>query len=118
MDRALGYEANYAGTSFLTPDKLGEVPVRFEAWSNMTADRNPGACAGNGSHTTMITILFRRKRWPLVSEGIFVDYQTTREQGELAQGDEVPRLCLCRQLGQASCSSDCPMSRWNRRRRR
>ena len=25
LDRALGYEANYAGTSFATPDKLGEL---------------------------------------------------------------------------------------------
>ena len=27
LDRALGYEANYAGTSFLTPDKLGKFRV-------------------------------------------------------------------------------------------
>ena len=25
LDRALGYEANYAGTSFATPDKLGTL---------------------------------------------------------------------------------------------
>ena len=31
LDRALGYEANYAGTSFLTTDKLGQVRVRLEA---------------------------------------------------------------------------------------
>ena len=24
LDRALGYEANYAGTSYITPDKMGK----------------------------------------------------------------------------------------------
>ena len=28
LDRALGYEANYAGTSFATPDKLGLAALR------------------------------------------------------------------------------------------
>src|SRR2546422_11700029 len=27
LDRAMGYEANFAGTSFLTPDKLGKFRV-------------------------------------------------------------------------------------------
>ena len=31
LDRALGYEANFAGTSFLTPEKLGKFRVGSEA---------------------------------------------------------------------------------------
>src|SRR5207245_10275641 len=38
LDRALGYEANYAGTSFLTPDKLGKFRVGSEI-VNVFGDR-------------------------------------------------------------------------------
>src|SRR5207245_4804612 len=38
LDRALGYEANYAGTSFLTTDKLGKERVGSEI-INVTGDR-------------------------------------------------------------------------------
>ena len=31
LDRALGYEANYAGTSFLTTDKMGKFRVGSDA---------------------------------------------------------------------------------------
>ena len=48
LDRALGYEANYAGTSFLTTDKLG----KFEFGSkmvNILADKTqPGGMATCG----------------------------------------------------------------------
>src|SRR6185295_3290726 len=79
LDRALGYEANYAGTSFLTTDKLG----KFEFGSkmvNMTADKTQehgmATCGydDDGVKTT---------RWPLIKNGVFVDYQTTRDQAHL-----------------------------------
>jgi len=38
LDRALGYEANYAGTSFMTPDKLGKLKYGSDL-INLTADR-------------------------------------------------------------------------------
>src|SRR5208337_5605520 len=38
LDRALGYEANFAGTSFLTPDKLGKFRVGSEI-VNVNGDR-------------------------------------------------------------------------------
>jgi TldD protein len=79
LDRALGYEANYAGTSFLTTDKLG----KFEFGSKLvtivadkTQDRGIATCGydDDGVKTT---------RWPLIKEGMFVDYQTTRDQAHL-----------------------------------
>jgi TldD protein len=79
LDRALGYEANYAGTSFLTTDKLG----KFELGSkivNIVADKTQehamATCGydDDGVKTT---------RWPLVKNGLFVDYQTTRDQAHL-----------------------------------
>jgi TldD protein len=79
LDRALGYEANFAGTSFLTTDKLG----KFEFGSkmvNITADKTQehamATCGydDDGVKTT---------RWPLIKDGVFVDYQTTRDQAHL-----------------------------------
>jgi TldD protein len=79
LDRALGYEANFAGTSFLTTDKLGT----FEFGSkmvNIVADKTQehamATCGydDDGVKTT---------RWPLIKEGVFVDYQTTRDQAHL-----------------------------------
>ncbi|MCB1020305.1 MAG: TldD/PmbA family protein [Acidobacteria bacterium] len=82
LDRALGYEANYAGTSFLTPDKLGKFRYGSK-WVNMVADRTqPHGLA---------TVAYDddgapAERWPLIQEGVFVDYQTTREQAGLVEG--------------------------------
>ena len=79
LDRALGYEANYAGTSFLTTDKLG----KFEFGSKIvnlvadkTQDRAIATCGydDDGVKTT---------RWHLIKDGVFVDYQTTRDQAHL-----------------------------------
>jgi TldD protein len=76
LDRALGMEANYAGTSFLTPDKLGTFQVGSEL-VNFTAEKTAQgslATAGyddDGQKTVA---------WPLVVRGKFVDYQTTRDQ--------------------------------------
>ena len=79
LDRALGYEANLAGTSFLTTDKLG----KFEFGSKIvnlvadkTQDRAIATCGydDDGVKTT---------RWPLIKEGTVVDYQTTRDQAHL-----------------------------------
>ena len=51
LDRALGYEANYAGTSFLTTDKLG----KFEFGSklvNIVADKTQDARRWRPAATT------------------------------------------------------------------
>src|SRR5713101_2942125 len=69
LDRALGWEANYAGTSFLTPDKLG----RFQFGSpllNVRADRTKeGGLATVGFDDDGVPA----QRWNLVKDGIFVD---------------------------------------------
>ena len=76
LDRALGYEANYAGTSFLTPDKLGKFRYGSK-WVNMVADRT--------QPTGLSTVAYDddgvpAQRWSLVKDGVFVEYQSTREQ--------------------------------------
>lgn len=76
LDRAVGHEANYAGTSFLTPDKLG----RFQFGSklvNFVADRTqPGGLATCGYDDEGVPA----REWDIVRDGTFVGYQTTREQ--------------------------------------
>ncbi|MEO7823504.1 MAG: TldD/PmbA family protein [Gemmatimonadaceae bacterium] len=78
LDRALGYEANYAGTSFLAPpDKvLGKLKYGPE-FMNVQGDRSQeGACATIGYDDEGV----KPDNFLIVKNGIFNDYQTTREQ--------------------------------------
>jgi TldD protein len=76
LDRALGYEANYAGTSFLTVDKLGKFKFGADI-VNFFADRTqPLALATAGYDDDGVPT----SEWDIVRNGVFVDYQTTREQ--------------------------------------
>jgi len=73
-DRAIGYEAAYAGTSFATPDKLGTMAYGSPIM-NVTADRTV--------EYGLATIGFddegvRAQRWDLVRDGVFVGYQLDR----------------------------------------
>src|SRR5437667_1083592 len=79
LDRALLWEADYAGTSFLTPDKTGKL--RFGSRiCNFFADRTqPEGLATVGFDDEGVAA----QRWYLVKEGIFVDWQTTRELAPL-----------------------------------
>ncbi len=75
-DRAVGLEANYAGTSFLTLDKLGSYRVGSEIVDIVAEKTAPGSLATCGYDDDGV----RTRSWPLVRGGIFVDYQVTREQ--------------------------------------
>jgi TldD protein len=76
LDRALGYEANYAGTSFLTTDKLGKFKFGSDI-VNFFADRTqPQALATCGYDDDGVPT----HEWDLIRNGVFVDYQTTRDQ--------------------------------------
>ena len=73
-DRAIGYEAAYAGTSFATPDKLNTMQYGSPVM-NVTADRT----VEHG----LATIGFddegvRAQSWDLVRDGLFVGYQLDR----------------------------------------
>ncbi|MBA2706607.1 MAG: TldD/PmbA family protein [Gemmatimonadaceae bacterium] len=78
LDRAMGYEANYAGTSFVSPpDKvLGKLKYGPE-FMNVKGDRSqPGACATIGYDDEGV----KPEDFLIVKNGVFNDYQTTREQ--------------------------------------
>lgn len=73
-DRAIGYEAAYAGTSFATPENLGEM-VYGSPVMNVTADRDEEhGLASVGYDDDGVAA----QRWDLVCDGIFVGYQLDR----------------------------------------
>ncbi|WP_313674609.1 TldD/PmbA family protein [Mycolicibacterium sp.] len=73
-DRAIGYEAAYAGTSFATPDKLHRMRYGSPVM-NVTADRTVDhGLATIGYDAEGVAA----QRWDLVRDGIFVGYQTDR----------------------------------------
>ena len=76
LDRALGYEANFAGTSYATPDKLGKLRLTAPELSVYADKTTPGGLASCGYDDDGV----KTQRWDLVRDGVFVGYQTTREQ--------------------------------------
>lgn len=81
LDRVLGYEASYAGTSFLTPEKLGSYRYGSHI-VNLTADATiPGGLGTFGFDDEGVAA----KRTYLVEKGIFVDYLTSRETAKKLQ---------------------------------
>jgi TldD protein len=78
LDRALGYEANYAGTSFLAPPEKVIGKTRYGPdHMQIEAERtSSGGMASIGWDDEGVPA----DRWMIVEDGMFVDYQTTREQ--------------------------------------
>ncbi|WP_371500105.1 TldD/PmbA family protein [Kitasatospora sp. NBC_00374] len=79
LDRALGYEAAYAGTSFATFDKLGSLKYGSELM-HVTGDRT----AEHG----LSTIGYddegvATQSWDLVKDGVLVGYQLDRRMAKL-----------------------------------
>ncbi len=77
LDRALGYEANYAGTSFATPDQLGTLRYGSTAM-NVTGDRIvEHGLASIGYDDEGV----EAQQWDIVRDGVLVGYQLDREMG-------------------------------------
>ncbi len=76
LDRAMGLEANFAGTSFLRVDDTGKLQYANER-VDVFADRTqPGGLATTGWDDEGVP----SARWPIIQRGKFVGWQTTREQ--------------------------------------
>ncbi len=75
LDRVLGTEAAFAGTSFLTTDKLGTF-MYGSPIVNMTADATiPGGLGSFGFDDEGVPA----QSTPIVREGLFLGYLTSRE---------------------------------------
>jgi TldD protein len=81
LDRVLGYEANYAGTSFATLDKWQSKKFKYGSdIVNIVADKTtPGSLANVGFDDEGV----KCKRWDIIKDGILVNYQATRDQAHI-----------------------------------
>ncbi|MEU8221907.1 TldD/PmbA family protein [Kribbella sp. NPDC048915] len=78
LDRALGYEANYAGTSFATLDQLGTLKYGSPIM-HVTGDRT----AEHGLSTVGYDDEgVAGQQWDLVKDGILVGYQVDRRMAK------------------------------------
>jgi TldD protein len=81
LDRVLGYEANYAGTSFATLDKWQSKKFKYGSdHVNIVADKTtPGSLGAVGYDDEGVQC----KRWDIIKDGILVNYQATRDQAHI-----------------------------------
>ncbi|HQX33156.1 MAG TPA: TldD/PmbA family protein [Dokdonella sp.] len=78
LDRVLGYEANYAGTSFATLDKWKSKDFRYGSDKvTIVADRVQAHSLGAVGYDDEGV---KAQRWDLIKDGILVNYQAIRDQ--------------------------------------
>ena len=91
LDRVLGYEANYAGTSFATLDKWRSKSFHYGSnLVNFFADKTQkGSLGAVGWDDEGV----KCKRWDLVKDGILVNYQAIRDQVHILGEKESHGCC-------------------------
>lgn len=91
LDRVLGYEANYAGTSFLTLDKWKSKNFKFGSpIVNFKADKTqPGSLGAVGYDDEGV----KCKEWDLIKDGVLVNYQAIRDQVNIIDQKESHGCC-------------------------
>jgi TldD protein len=78
LDRAMGYEANYAGTSFVAPPEKQLGTLKYgQAIMNIQGDRTQEGGLGTMGYDDDGV---KPDDFLIIKNGIFNDYQTTREQ--------------------------------------
>ena len=91
LDRVLGYEANYAGTSFATLDKMESKTFNYGSkLVNLVADKmQPGSLGAVGYDDEGV----KTKEWDLVRGGILTNYQAIRDQVHMIGQNESHGCC-------------------------
>jgi len=88
LDRALGYEANFAGTTFATPDRVGTLQYG-SSLMHVTGDRlEPFGLATVGFDDEGVAA----QRWDIIRDGVLVGYQLNRQ---MAHKFQLPRSNGC-----------------------
>jgi TldD protein len=98
LDRVLGAEANYAGSSFLTLEKLGKLQYASPI-VNVVADATPGHGPGLGTFAYDDEGVPAQST-PIIQDGLFTGYLTSRETAAA--------------IGQARSSGAMRAESWNR----
>jgi len=91
LDRVLGYEANFAGTSFLTLDKWKTKKFNYGSkLVNIVADRTqPGSLGAVGYDDEGVGC----KEWDIIKDGVLVNYQAIRDQAHIIGLNESQGCC-------------------------
>ena len=91
LDRVLGYEANYAGTSFATLDKWETGNFNYgNDKVNLFADKLQKHSLGAVGYDDEGVAT---KEWDLVKEGTLVNYQAIRDQAHIINEQESHGCC-------------------------
>jgi TldD protein len=91
LDRVLGYEANFAGTSFLTLDKWESKKFNYGSpIVNIVADKTqPNSLGAVGYDDEGVAT----KEWNIIKDGILVNYQAIRDQAHIIGLKESQGCC-------------------------
>jgi TldD protein len=97
LDRVLGYEANYAGTSFATLDKWQSKNFNYGSKQvNLIADKTQvGSLGAVGWDDEGV----KTKQWDLVKDGTLVNYQAIRDQVHIIGEKESQGCCYADNWG-------------------
>jgi len=87
VDRIVGYEANYAGTSFVKISDIGKLKYGSKHM-NITADKTDNGLGSYAYDDDGVKAM----KFPIVREGILVGLQTNRETAHLV-GENFSRGC-------------------------
>lgn len=91
LDRVLGYEANFAGTSFATLDKLKDKFKYGSDQVTIVADKTrPGSLGAVGYDDEGV----KTRRWDLIKDGTLVNYQAIRDQAHIIGEKESHGCCF------------------------
>lgn len=91
LDRVLGYEANFAGTSFLTLDKWQSKNFKYGSEIvNIQGDKTqPGSLGAVGYDDEGVGT----KKWDIIKDGVLVNYQAIRDQAHILGLSESQGCC-------------------------
>ena len=91
LDRVLGYEANFAGTSFLTLDKWQSRNFKYGSeLVNIQGDKTqPGSLGAVGYDDEGVGT----KKWDIIKDGVLVNYQAIRDQAHIVGLNESQGCC-------------------------
>lgn len=91
LDRVLGYEANYAGTSFATLDKWKTKNFNYGSkLVNIVADKTQAHTLGAVGYDDEGVPC---KEWDIIKDGILVNYQAIRDQVQILGEKESHGCC-------------------------
>ena len=91
LDRVLGYEANYAGTSFATLDKWRSGDFQYGSdIVNLVADKTQSGSLGAVGYDDEGV---KTKKWDLVRNGVLTNYQAIRDQVHMIDQNESHGCC-------------------------